>query len=284
MKDRLADIIGDGREAFARLAPEVRADLVAIHGGIRAARAHAWAALSEVSRLDLVRDHGAVPVSCGDDIAPSPARGPVRVFSATALYPKGADGWEAKPAGHLGRQTMQIADAFDRMRVQSRRAGATEDGPLGPSQVAMGRHYATLAQRVAAGGLRSISLETAAGGGGTPEGYTDHRLDLVRRLDRLRRRIGPGTAMEVRRIRPSRRGEGTARLGIPDLQLVDAVCLDDLTVSEVLKKYGWSDRGANIKAATRALAAALDRMIGPPRSIQIVTWRGAGPQDGGLTA
>jgi hypothetical protein len=270
MKDRLADIIGNGAEAFARLSFADQDWLLQSAGSMAAARAQAWGHLPERDRVAMVRAAGAVPADCGDDIAVAPARGPVRAFDYLGSYPDGAEGSKLKPAGFLGRKTLQCADVFDRMRAQAlRRAGTAT---LTASQIGMARQYRTLVEDRAAGAVRCSSMEAArSGGGGTREGFTEHRLKMSRRIDKLQARIGGGVAMAVRRVRPSDRGDSSAKRGnICDRALVDAVCLQDLDISAVLRAHGWSVYGDTVKAATVALASALDRMIGPVRRSEIV--------------
>ncbi len=50
-------------------------------------------------------------------------------------------------------------------------------------------------------------------------------------------RVGTGTAMAVRKIRPPKRG---SRVKITDRRLVDMVCLEDKPISAVLRAHGWS--------------------------------------------
>lgn len=92
-------------------------------------------------------------------------------------------------------------------------------------------------------------------------------------IDRLRRRIGTGVAMEVRRVRPSERG---TRVAIADRRLVDMVCLEDMHLADVLQVSGWVPAGQrasgkHIKALQAVLGAALDRMTGPVRGRSILT-------------
>ena len=271
MKDRLADIIGNGAAAFARLSSADQAWLVREAGSVGAARAQAWGHLPEADRVALVKAAGAVPAECGDDIAVAPARGPVRAFDYLGSYPDGADGSKLKPAGFLGRKSLQCADVFDRRRAQAGRRGGVS--VLTPTEIGMGRQYRTLVEDRAAGAVRCSSMEAArSGGGGTREGFTDHRLKLSRRIDLMQARIGGGVAMAVRRVRPSDRGEAGGRRGnIGDRALVDGVCLQDMDISAVLRAHGWAVKGDTVKAATVALAQALDRMIGPVRRAEIVT-------------
>lgn len=225
-------------------------------------RVDAFHAMPEPDRLALVRDAGRVPDACGDAIPVASARGAGRAVHMLGSYPKGERDTVVKPAGHLGRKTVILCDAIDTMRAQSARKGKVL--ALTESQIGMARMYATLVADHLAGAVRGISLESSGGGrGGSVEGFTDHRLDLSRRIDVLRARIGTGSAMAIRRIRPSKRGETGARANIPDRALVDLVCLDGLTISDVLSRYGWSVKGDTVQAATKALAEALERMIGP---------------------
>lgn len=224
-------------------------------------RFDAYNALPEAARIAIVQSAGVVPVVCGTEAPVAPARGPARTVDFMASYPKGETS-EVKPAGYAGRKTVVMLDSIEVMRLQVRRRGGTF--ALSDEQLGMARLYHTLVQTLEAGAVRCVNLEGQTGGGGSREGFTDHRLDLHRRVDGLRARIGNGVAMEVRRIRPSARaGDGMKRANIPNRALVDLVCLYDLTISEVLGRYGWSVKGDTVKAAMRALAAALDRMLGP---------------------
>lgn len=278
MNDRLAEIIGNGAAVFDLLDHTARQALVDRCGSIRAARLAAWDELGEAQRIALVKAAGAVPEACGDDIPTAPARGGVRAFDYFAAYPSGETEAVVKPAGFMGRKTMARADAFDRMLVQgARRAGAVPI--LTASQVGMGRMYGAMVQDHLAGAVRCISVEAMkAGGGGTAEGFTDHRLDLSRRIDRLRHAVGGGSAMAVRRVRPSARGDKGARRNIPDMALVDLVCIEDADLSDVLRRYGWSVYGDTVRAVGQALAGALERMIGPAIRHRSTVWH-AGVQE-----
>jgi hypothetical protein len=227
-------------------------------------RRMAFDALPEVTRVNIIRSAGAVPDACGADIPAAPARGPVRAFDYLGSYPEGDAASILKPAGYMGRKSLQCLDVFGRMAAQSRRKGGSP--LLTDSQIGMGRIYRSLIEDRDAGAVRCSSLEATRAGGGSQEGFTDHRLAQSRRIDTLQARVGAGVAMTIRRIRPSARntdlGAG-ARLVITDRVLVDAVCLTDRDISAVLRAHGWAVKGDTVRAATDALAAALDRMIGP---------------------
>ncbi|MDO9006347.1 MAG: hypothetical protein Q7V20_23125 [Aquabacterium sp.] len=257
--DRLSQIVQ--ASALDALHPEDRATLQ--RAGLTGAnlRAAAFDAMSEPERIALVRAAGAVPDTCGDAIPMAPARGPVRTLDYLASYPKGENETHLAPAGYAGRKTMKRLDVFDLMAAQSARKGGCL--ALTDSQIGMARAYRTLTEDLLAGAVRCSSMEAMrSGGGGSREGFTDHRLDMSRRLDLLHKRIGPGAGLAIRRIRPSKRGEALRR-NIADRALVDAVCLQDQDMATVLRAHGWAVKGDTVKAATAAVAAALDRMIGP---------------------
>jgi hypothetical protein len=229
-----------------------------------------WLDAEPAARLDALRSRGAVPDACGPEIPVAPARGAFRVFEPVALYPKGKDDWEAKPSGHLGRKAMRLADAFDRMAVAaSRTKGAP---PFTPTQVAMGRFYRALFERHEAAGPRCVSLEGGGGSGGGQGSFIDAVLRDRERLGVMRRRIGPGSALVVRRIRPSARG---GRATIFDRRAVDMICLEDATCADVLRAHGWCSAdgkvdGKYVRAVATAVGDALDRMCGPTFERRIV--------------
>jgi len=194
-------------------------------------------------------DTGPVPVA--------PARGALRVAVEMGMTPHGATDWAATPTGHRGRRTVHRADAFDRMALAAEKAG--KPAPFTAGQVAAGRHWRDLVERYRAAGMRSMDLNRSGGGSGGG-GFMDAVCDQGAELRRLRARIGQGTALAVRRIRPSARGDG-ARHNITDLVLIGHVCLDDLSLHEVLARYGWSPRSpANLAAVHTALADTLERI------------------------
>lgn len=230
--------------------------------------------LSEAARIAEVKAQGFVPLECGPEIPAAPARGRVGVFEATALYPKGESDFEMKPAGYMGRKTLQIADVFDVMNAQAARRKV--DQPFNPSQIAMARFYRNLVEKHAVAGVRCSSLESIGGGSGGGGGeYIDAVLRDRDRIELIRGRIGDRSAMVVRRIRPSKRG---SRVSIFDRMLVDSVCLKDQTIGQVLRAHGWSVQGRPIKALLVALADSLDRMMGPVRGGSLSACRfGDGP-------
>jgi hypothetical protein len=217
--------------------------------------------IDEQARMAEVRAMGFVPQEVGPQIPVAPARGPVRMLDMVAAYPKGDDDFEMKAAGFLGRKTLQRADSFDVMAAKAARH--RKPSPFSPAQVAMGRFYRDLVEKHECAGVKCSSLESLSQrSGGSGSDYMDAVLRDRARIDVLRRRIGSGSAMVVRRIRPSDRG---SRVTIMDRRLVDIVCLEDGTITDVLRKHGWGDDAKLRRALQQALAAVLDRMMGPVR-------------------
>jgi hypothetical protein len=106
----------------------------------------------------------------------------------------------------------------------------------------------------------SVRLSQRSAGSGSD--YMDAVLRDRERIGVLRKRIGNGSAMVVRRNRPSARG---SRVTITDRRLVDIVCLEDGTITDVLRAHGWAVKGELVKSLVQALAKALNRMMGPVR-------------------
>lgn len=234
-----------------------------------------WFKATPEARLDAIRARGKVPEACGPEIPVAPARGAFRVFEPVALYPKGRDEWEVKPSGHLGRKAVRMADAFDVMAQASAKKGG--EPPFSPTQIGMGRFYRALFERHEAAGPRCAAMETSGSGSGGGQGsFIDAVLRDRERLEVLRRRIGPGSAMVVRRIRPSERG---SRKSIMDRRAVDMICLEEATCADVLRAHGWSVKGETVRALAQAVGDALDRMCGPTyeRRIFAAHFVGGGP-------
>jgi hypothetical protein len=147
---------------------------------------------------------------------------------------------------------------FDVMAAKAARHNKAS--PLSAGQVAMGRHYRDLVERHACAGLKCSSIEVIrTGGGGLGGDFMDAVLRDREEIEHLRCRIGTGSAMVVRRIRPSQRG---SRGSISDRRLVDMVCLEDRALNDVLKTHGWSVYGETSQAVVKALGQALARMRG----------------------
>ncbi|WP_049642766.1 hypothetical protein [Candidatus Rhodobacter oscarellae] len=222
--------------------------------------------IEEHARMAEVRAMGFVPSEVGPEIPMAPARGPVRMLDMMASYPKGDDDFEMKAAGFLGRKTLQRADSFDVMAAMAARHKRAS--PFSPAQVAMGRFYRDLVEKHESAGVKCSSLESLSQrSAGSGSDFMDAVLRDRERIGVLRKRIGSGSAMVVRRIRPSDR---ESRASIMDRRLVDIVCIEDGSITDVLRAHGWVREGEtaqakHIKALQVALREALDRMMGPVR-------------------
>lgn len=202
------------------------------------------------------------PAACGPAVVVAPARS-FRVTDPVGMVPKGADEWQAQPIGYRGRSVMVTCDVFDQMQAgemaRCQREKVAYVPPFTPGQIAVGRAYRDLVERHEASGMRCSQLDGSRRGGGGSAGVTEAQLQDARQIASWRRRIGSGVALEVRRIRPSKRGED-ARGPIRDRVLVDMVCIAGSTLSEVLRAHGWSQKGEHREALRKALAAILERM------------------------
>lgn len=200
-----------------------------------------------------------VPVACDrEQITRAPARGPVLLFQPRETVITEAGNVRTRDVGQFAG--MMVQDAFHKAELQAARR--KQPAPYTPGQVGIGRVYRDLFERCETSGLKLSQLGQSGGGGGDGTGISEAVLDDMHQLRTLNRRIGTGTAMAVRRVRPSRRG-GTAirpARNISDLRLVHMFCVDCETLSAVLVAHGWSDYAGNKKLLHRALCAALDRM------------------------
>ncbi|SHL80287.1 hypothetical protein SAMN05444389_101427 [Paracoccus solventivorans] len=218
---------------------------------------------AERQRLAAIIAAATPPTECGPDIVPAPARGRCVLVPHIAMAPSGTDArgeqkWVPAATGYGHRASVRQMDVFDRMVLAARRG--RRPAPLTPGQIAVARRYRDLVERHDAGGIRCSDLDRATGDG-TGRDFMDAYLAEGREIEAIRRRIGGGASLAVRRIRPSTRG-GPARRAILDRALVDMVCLGDRTLSEVLRGHGWQVDGRHRAALTEALSGALDRMIG----------------------
>ena len=210
----------------------------------------------EAERTRLVDIKAAATLIGVGPVPVAPARGAVKVGPI----------WEGQAGGtrRLVGHRAEAADVFDRMihGARERHARSGSDVPFAlpftPGQTYMARHYRDLTERYSAGGVRCSSTE-AGRGGGEGGGFMDAYMADGCELAALHRKIGWGSAMVLRRVRPSARG---SRVTIFDRRLVDLVCLGGKTLSQVLRAHGWSDDCKHRDLLRLALCAALDRMQG----------------------
>ncbi|MDS9468616.1 hypothetical protein RGQ15_13685 [Paracoccus sp. MBLB3053] len=215
----------------------------------------------------------ATPVEgCGPAIPIAPARGAQVSVTPHVMMPdeKAPSGWKVERTGWRGFKAARGMDIFDDLE---RRAAAKKDrdgnpgkSPFTKGQVDVARRYRDLVERHDAGGMRCASLEARRGSGPSGGGeFIDAFIAEGEAIAVLRRRIGNGVAMAVRRVRPSARGVEGARI-IMDRILVDAICLAEDSFEAVLVRHGWSKTGRNVGTLIEAMRLVLDRMQGNPRA------------------
>lgn len=218
----------------------------------------------EAARCRAMIARATIPNECGPDIAPSPARKGFVLHHNVELLPVGTKGVEAVHRGYGGRAAIRRADAFDAMLAAAARA--KREWPLTPGQISIGRRYHDLVELLSADGTKLSQLQGSFGSGDSGN-WMDQRLVLSREVEGMRRRIGIGPVIVLRRIRPSQRNrklgkDEVAPLMFTSRDLIDAVCLKEKSIRETLQMFNWQDNGRNCKVALEALRSALDRMIG----------------------
>ncbi|GEM_PF-457198 len=222
---------------------------------------------AENERLAAVVAAGLAPSECGPEmVSIAPARGRVIPFRSAETYLDAGGEFQTIDHGAYGRSAMRERDVFD---VMIDKASKKKGAPFTYAQVQMGRDYRDLVERHASAGVRCSSVEgMPSGGGGDGTGYMDAVIDQGKQIDHWRKLIGNGLAMEIRRVRPSKRGE---RVVIKARKLVDMVCIEGKTISQVLHVHGWKIGGPNVTKLSNALCECLDRMAGTNRKGGIVS-------------
>lgn len=240
----------------------IEAQLIA--GGRGSAARTAFAGAMRASeQADLRRAvEGAVPLpdTVGEAIVRvAPARGPVEVYEPREMGITESGAIRERRAGWLGQAAVRRADAFDVMQAQAARrwrGSGVAPALFTPAQLSAGRAYAALAERHASAGMRCASLEATHRGDGSGS-FVDALLADARRLGAMREAIGSGWALEPCEAAPHR----DRRRAIAVRTLVDAVCIEDRTLSDVLSRFGWSRNGKTRDRLRTALCAALDRVF-----------------------
>lgn len=189
----------------------------------------------------------------------APARGPVEVFEPREMAITEAGNLRERRSGWLGQKALRRADAFAVMQAQCARRWKG-DGAVPAlftaAQLHAGRTYGALVERHAAAGMRCSSVEASLGGGGGC--YIDALVAEADRLARMREAIGPGYALDPGAAAPHRDRRRPVRVRV----LVDAVCVEDRTLSDVMAAHGWARKGQTRERLRTALCAALDRLYG----------------------
>ncbi|MBU2868964.1 hypothetical protein [Pacificibacter marinus] len=224
---------------------------------------------AEADRVAKIKAAGAAPAQCGPEVPNAPARGAVRISDPKELVPGTTDKYQH--AGWQKRSVLHRCDVFDKMhgqalkahaKVKAKNKDAVFTEPFNAGQVSIARHYAALNEGLQSGDMRGTSYGERVSGGGDGTDAVVLRLAARQEFEALERKVGRGVAMPMRKVRPSKRGAGGVSKMITDLDAVRAVCLLGLSLSEILRKYGWTVSSRNSAALRAALRAALDRMQG----------------------
>lgn len=218
----------------------------------------------EADRVDAVKALGRVPAGCGPEIPCAPARGPVRVSDPVECV-----GGALRPAGYEGRSMLKCADVFDLMDQQARRvfarrksqdADAVYEEPFNAGQVSVARHYAGLFEGLECGQIGGSAFSDRVSGGSGGLDAVDLRLAARQEFKGLEDKIGRGVALAMRKVRPSKRGDGRVCKSITDIDAARLVCLHGKSLTEVLRKYDWTVSTLNLRALRAALRGSMDRM------------------------
>lgn len=187
----------------------------------------------------------------------APARGAMILQANYAVMSGGMrrrDGAHWRSAGPLAVMVEQA-----RMRHESKgRDDEDFTAPFSPSQIAVSEDYRALVERHEAGMCKVSSLESGRSGSSNGALAIDTYIQEARWLEELRRRIGSGATMQVRR----HLDRDNARRAIPVRVLVDMVLVQGKTLSDVLRDHGWAKKTDHLRMLRGELCAALDRMCG----------------------
>lgn len=234
----LRKVAAEGIESLSHLPADVAARLYA-----------------EAVRCTDVVDDATLPDDVGP-VPPAPARGAMVVKTSRVMEPDGDRGYIAKDGGYRGRRVAQRMDVFDRMVMQAERHKLPV--PLGVLQIEVARNYRSLIERYSALGVRCSSIEGQSGGGGDATAWLDHALQDRKQVQRIRGILSdPDHAMVMQPKRKGKRG------AIRSIDLVDRMCLQDQSLSEVLRAFGWSATQKHRVVLLDALRFQLDRMAWP---------------------
>lgn len=215
---------------------------------------------SEAQRVEAVMGQGAAPDGCGPEIIGiAPARGVAVAFVPSHVVAVGSDGTAVVERGYKGRSALRVLANLEQMQAAMARKGVVG---FTDRQMAAARAYEDLTMRHNGSSIKgSSAFRDSVGGGRGDRDAMDRQLAMRGKLDQCHAAIGSGIAKEVRRRRPSARGDaGVAKRSIFDRALVDQVCLSGKSLTAVLKTHGWSDKGENILSLYAALTGALERL------------------------
>lgn len=226
-----------------------------------------WVRMGEGQRVEAIKAAAVAPDICGPAYVAAPARGGFEVFRPIEIT-RTADGSAGafRDAGFQGRgearprRAIRRADVFDamieeaRQRHQVRKGDAPFVAPISVGQVAAGRAYRDLIEWREGFGSKPALAEP--GGGRGAGGAIDAYVQSGLRLKAFIAAIGTGIVLTPRRSMD----RDNARATVSVRFVVDAVCLWDWTLSEIIRKAGWQPKGDVRATVRRGLSEALERM------------------------
>lgn len=217
---------------------------------------------AENARIAEVKSLGTRPAQASSEInACAPALGAVTLFRHETVIRTADGNLRYQKTTPSDATALRRGDAFDLMQDQAnRRARARSlDAPqlFTRAQIEAGRTYGHLVERHACRGVKGLSLETSSPSsrGGS---YMDAVVAEGRRLDRMRAAMDGVWAIEPKRAAPHADLRRAVRMQV----LVDHVCVEGLTLSQVLARYGWSAGVKNLAPFRDAFRAGLDLLYG----------------------
>jgi hypothetical protein len=211
---------------------------------------------AEQKRCEAMLTRAAPPIEMQAATA-APARGAMMLQPNFVVMPGGT----RKRDGAHWRQAGPLSVMVEQARLRHDAKSRDDDeftAPFSPSQIAVSEDYRALVERHEAGLCKGSSFEAGRSGSGAGGLAIDTYIQEARWLDELRRRIGDGVTMQVRR----HLDRDNARRAIPVRVLVDMVLVQGQTLSDVLSAHGWQAKGETRKMLRLELCAALDRMQG----------------------
>lgn len=210
---------------------------------------------AEAARVAEIKAHATPPLAMR--AAPmAPARGAQQLVPSFTVTAGGIRRIEG--AHWQGLSPLASAVAQARMRHESRGTDAPFVPPYNPAQVAVAEDYAALVEWREGSAVKCASLEAGRSGGGGSGLFIDSYIQQGRWLEELRRRIGDGVAMSMRR----HMDRGNTRRSISVRAAVDMLCLSGVPVKTILARFGWAANTREIGDLRAAICAALDRMQG----------------------
>lgn len=208
----------------------------------------------EARRIEQIKAQASPPPTMSA-ASVAPARGPQQLVPNFTVTGGGIRRLEG--AHWRGLSPLAAAVAKARLKHEAKDTDRPFVPPYGPGQVAMAEFYAALTEWRNGSPMLCSSFEAGREGGGSGH-FIDTFIQRGLDLAQLHHRIGNGIAMSPRR----NMDRGNSRRTITVRAVVDMVCIGGQDLTEVLRRFGWTEDGKNRKALRVVLCAALDRMQG----------------------